>query len=351
MKIPKRQFPIGCIKTAKHNCLTDVPGIKVGHVTIIRDMKKPEAAVRTGVTAVLIGEVHEYPVAAGFFTLNGFGEFTGTRIIEETGWLDSPILLTNTHSVGNAYTGCIHWLMKQDPDFGYDFDTCVPVVAETDDSWLNDARHGIISPADAVQALDSAKSGPFVQGTVGAGTGMTTFDFAGGIGSSSRVVRAGKNYTLGVMALSNFGHMRDLIIDGRKAGIELDPLYPDSIKRGSSSGSCVVIAATDAPLLPQQLYQLAKRGGMGLAGTGSTAATTSGEFILALSLGNRAREEAGSTFTIRGAENSFMDCLYGAMIDATQEAVLNAISSGSSIKGRCGHQCPAFPAQDYSSRV
>ena len=230
---------------------------------------------------------------------------------------------------------------------GIETDVIIPVMGETDDSFLNDVRIRAVTPEDVSRAIGAARSGPVEQGSVGAGTGMTTFDFAGGIGTSSRVLPAEEGgYTVGVLVLSNFGKMHSLTIEGARPGKILDTLYPKEGRREYSYGSVIVVAATDAPLLPNQLSRLAKRAALGLGRTGSCAASTSGEIIITFSTGNRLNrmEKKGKGhLTMKFISDPNINPLYETVIEATEEAVLNAIFYSGGIRGRNGHESPAVP--------
>jgi D-aminopeptidase len=276
---------IGRFPTGAWNAITDVPGVTVGHVTLNRGLgplKPGEGPVRTGVTAIVPrADVWNKKCFAGSFTLNGNGELTATNWVAESGWLETPILLTDTLSVGKVSNGVVSWMAKHYPDMGIEDDVVLPTVGECDDSFLNDQRGRHVSEADAIAAIETAKTGPVAEGTVGAGTGMVSYRFKGGIGTSSRKLTADLGgYTVGVLANCNMGAREDLLIDGVPVGREITDLMP---KRKPSEGSIIIVVATDAPLLPHQLQRLAKRSAMGLARTGSIASHGSGDFILAFS--------------------------------------------------------------------
>jgi L-aminopeptidase/D-esterase-like protein len=343
---------IGRYPTGEFNAITDVKGVKVGHVTHIYDAELPEtgetACVRTGVTAILParGDIFDRHLVAGGFVLNGIGEMVGLTQVMEWGWIETPILLTNTLSVGEIHSGVVAY-MKRRYDLGIDTDVVIPVVGETDDSFLNDVRARANRAEDVSAAVKNARPGTVPQGSVGAGTGMTSFDFAGGIGSSSRVLPAEEGgYTLGVLVLSNFGKMRNLTIEGAKVGKALDPLFPREGRRERSYGSVIVVAVTDAPLLSSQLSRIAKRAALGLGRTGSFAASSSGEIIIAFSTGNRLfREERGRSrhLNLRFISDTHINPLYEACIEATEEAVLNAVFCSRGMRGREGRESPPLP--------
>ncbi len=348
-------FRIGNYRTGVHNAITDVPGVRVGHCTRIEDDaripgRNETTRVRTGVTAVLpAGKTYTRRLMAGGFILNGVGEMAGLTQVLAQGWLESPILLTNSHSVGRVHDGVIGHMSRKHPQLGTESDVIMPVVGEADDSFLNDVRVGVSTARDTIRAIEDASSGPVPQGSVGAGAGMTTFDFAGGIGTSSRVFRVAKtDFTLGVLVLSNFGRMRNLTIDGRVLGRDLDPLYPAGNRRERSAGSIIVVIATDVPLISSQLNDIAKRSALGLGRVGSTAASSSGEILIAFCTSNRSLRPSRDSdrFTrLRYIADPHIDILYEAVIEATEEAVLNAVFCSNGMNGRLGRESPPVPQE------
>ncbi len=346
---------IGRFSPGQFNAITDLKGVRVGHVTTIRDdVKVPgeegTTAVRTGVTAVLPsgGDVFKRRLVAGGFVLNGIGEMAGLTQLMEWGWLETPILLTNSHSVGRVHHGVIEHMTKRHPELGTRTDVVLPVVGETDDSFLNDVRVGTSPSTDAVRAIEAAKGGRVEQGSVGAGTGMTTFDFAGGIGTSSRIVPIGEStFTLGVLVLSNFGRMASLNVAGAVIGRQLDPLY-EMERRTKSYGSIIVVVGTDAPLVSSQLGRLSKRAALGLGRAGSIAASTSGEIIVAFSTANRlprTQERPSKYLSVSFLSDAYVNDLYEAVIEATEESVLNAIFCSRGMSGRQGRFSPPLPSE------
>ncbi len=344
---------IGRFPPGIHNAITDVPGVRVGHCTRIADHvpvpgSTETTCVRAGVTAVVpAGRAYTSRLCAGGFVLNGVGEMAGLTQLMAWGWLESPILLTNSHSVGRVHDGVIGHMTRKYPKLGTESDVVLPVVGEADDSFLNDVRVGVCSMQDAQRAIDKAKSGPVEQGSVGAGTGMTSFDFAGGIGTASRALRMPEgNFTLGALTLSNFGRMRNLTIEGRVVGRDLDGLYARDQRRTASEGSVIVVIATDVPLLSSQLNAVAKRAALGLGRTGSYAASSSGEILIAFSTANRAARPSRSTarFThLKCIADPHIDLLYEAVIEATEEAVLNAVCCSNGMTGRLNRVSPPMP--------
>jgi L-aminopeptidase/D-esterase-like protein len=345
---------IGWMRTGVQNAITDVKGVRVGHFSRIEDnvhipSGSNNGTIRTGVTAIMpAGQTYSNRLAAGGFILNGVGEMAGLTQVLETGWLETPILLTNSHSVGRVHAGVINHMLKLHPNLGIESDVVLPVVGEADDSFLNNVRVGNCSAKDAAKAIESATSGPVIQGSVGAGTGMTSFDFAGGIGTSSRILDfpEGKTFTIGVLVLSNFGKMRNLTIDGGVIGRQLDKEFDRQGRRGTCEGSVIVVIATGIPLLSSQLNRVARRAALGLGRTGSYAASTSGEIIIAFSTGNRkSRHKNGNNrfITLKSVSDSHINQVYEAVIEATEEAVINAIFCSGGMSGREQRLCPAIP--------
>ncbi|MFZ1804283.1 MAG: P1 family peptidase, partial [Nitrospira sp.] len=285
---------IGSYQVGPLNAITDVAGVKVGHTTLIQGdgpLKPGQGPVRTGVTVVIPrDDVWHKKVAAGFFVLNGTGEMTGLSWVAESGFLEYPIALTNTLNIPRVANGVMSWMIKQYPAIGIEDDTLTPVVAECDDGRLNDIQGRHVSEQDVMAAIDSASGGPVKEGTVGAGTGMVSYGFKGGIGTSSRRLSEKEGgYTIGVLVNANHGRRPELVIVGVPVGKLYEPPPPQMsnvLSPGQSEGSIIVIIATDAPLDSRQLTRLAKRAALGLARTGSTARHSSGDFMLAFSTAN-----------------------------------------------------------------
>jgi D-aminopeptidase len=303
---------IGTLEPGPRNSIADV-GVTVGHVTV----------ERTGMTAVVPPAL---PVPAGTAVLNGAGELTGSLEIREWGILETPVYLTSTHAVGRVYDGAVSVAMARDPRVGVD-DVVIPVVGECDDSWLSDARVAHVQPGDVAGAVADATP-DFGQGAVGAGAGMSCFDWKGGIGSSSR--RAG-DHTVGVLLLTNFGSREQLRVDGVPVGQLLDE-RPDELP--DPGGSCIAVLATDAPLTPAQLERLARRAGLGLARAGSVAHHGSGEIFVAF-----------ATATERSFPDSELNPLFQAAVDATEEAVLCSLWAAVDTTGREGRLVRALPRE------
>jgi D-aminopeptidase len=326
---------IGGLDPGPSNSVADVGGVRVGHVTVLRDEPEPPAGrgvARTGVTAVVPRDpalLRSERVIAGVAVLNGAGEMTGSLQVREWGTLETPIYLTATMSVGRIFDGAVTAAVAADPAVGVE-DVVIPVVAECDDSWLNDARIVQVDADDAGRALDSA-DGEISQGAVGAGTGMICFDYKGGIGTASRI--AADEATVGVLVLANFGSKADLRVDGVPVGRLIGDASPAS-RSAQPSGSCIAVVATDAALNSAQLTRVARRAGLGLARTGSVGHHYSGEIFLAFSTSAR-------NPTTEYSDD--LDPLFSATVDATEEAVLNALWSAERTEGRQGRVVDALP--------
>jgi L-aminopeptidase/D-esterase-like protein len=332
------------------NALTDVAGVEVGHSTIVRGEGRlvvGEGPVRTGVTAVLPrGREANAPVFAGWFSLNGNGEMTGTTWVEESGFLDGPVMITNTHSVGVVRDAVIAWRVKQDVPDPEGYWWSLPVVAETWDGWLNDINGFHVKPDNAFEALDSARGGPVIEGAVGGGTGMICHEFKGGIGTASRVVGpdAG-SYTVGVLVQCNYGRRDQLRIAGVPVGREIpeEPAYASAEAPSTETGSIIIVVGTDAPLLPHQLERLARRASLGLARDGSVSGNGSGDIFIAFSTANPGAFRSEGTATLTMLPNDRMDPLFTATVEATEEAIVNALVAASTMTGRDGHRAIALP--------
>ena len=337
---------VGRYQPGPLNAITDVAGVKVGHVTLIKGEGKlvpGEGPVRTGVTVIVPrDDVWQKKVPAGAFVLNGTGEMTGLAWVAESGFLEYPIALTNTLNVPRVANGVMTWMIKQYPGIGITDDTLTPVVAECDDSRLNDSQGRHVSEDDVVMALDAASSGPVLEGSVGAGTGMVSYGFKGGIGTSSRRLsdREG-GYTVGVLVNANHGRREELLVNGIPVGKRYD-LETHAAVSGAE-GSVIVVIATDAPLDARQLGRLAKRAALGLARTGSTARHGSGDFMLAFSTGNTIPHyPQESTFTMTYLGDTHLNPLFTATVEATEEAILNALTTATTMVGRDDHRVEAI---------
>jgi len=324
------------------NAITDIAGIEVGQTTLIDG-----AAVRTGVTAIWPrGKQSDDPAFGGWFSLNGNGEMTGTTWLEESGFLDGPVLITNTHSVGVVRDAYIAWQAehKRKPgtnSFGAGF-WSLPVVAETWDGVLNDINGFHVKPAHVVQALDGAASGRVQEGNVGGGTGMICFGFKGGIGTSSRI--AGQ-YKVAALVQCNCGTKRQLRIAGAPVGQELDrPAVASTTSPVEERGSIIIVVATDAPLLPNQTKRLARRASLGLARLGSTSGNGSGDIFIAFSTANpNSAKPAGGLATLSMLPNDALGPIFDATVQATEEAIVNALVAAHDMTGYDGHTVTALP--------
>lgn len=329
------------------NAITDVAGVTVGQVTLIEDLPDGRK-VRTGVTAVLPRgrESIMTPAYGGWFALNGNGEMTGTAYLDELGQLDGPIMLTNTHSVGVVHDAVIAWRVRAgDADAsGYWWTT--PVVAETWDGHLNDINGFHVRPEHVDRALDEAKSGPVAEGNVGGGTGMVCHEFKCGIGTASRQVAvAGSEYRVGVLVQANYGVRDTLRIAGVPVGqhIRNDRIYSDDDPGGSDTGSIIIVVGTDAPLLPHQLKRLAKRAALGLGRMGSFAGNGSGDMFVAFSTANADALKGAPLSQSRSIGNDHIDPLFDATVQATEEAIVNAMVAARDMQGNGGHYAKALP--------
>ncbi len=345
---------IGAFKPGRFNAITDVRGVRVGHSTIIRGdaaSSQPGAGpVRTGVTAILprSGNVWEAKAVSGGFVLNGAGELTGLTQVMEWGLIETPILLTNTLSVGTCSAAAVEYMVAAYPSIGREADVIIPIVGECDDSWLNDIAGGHVHANHVHDAIERAVTGPVEEGNVGGGTGMMTCGFKGGMGTSSRrLPEELGGYTLGVLVMSNFGMLEDLRVDGIAVGRILAPRFAHLETRRSSYGSIIALIATDAPLISHQLSRLSKRVALGIGRTGSYAAHNSGEIVLAFSAANSIpRQAKRSVYRLRVLIDAHIDPLYQAAVEATEEAIVNALCMATDMVGVDGHFAPAIPLDD-----
>lgn len=344
---------VGSLPTGKRNDITDIEGVGVGHSTIIAGEGKHqpgEGPVRTGVSIILPHQKdlwNDRP-SAGFFALNGCGEFSGAQWIDECGALEGPIALTNTHSVGDVARAMTEWMISKHPSIAREDDAYLPVIGECDDSTLNDLHGFHVKKSHVLAALEQASKLEAVQeGSLGAGTGMSCYGFKGGIGSASRKVIAGdKEFTLGALVNANHGQTEQLIIGGFPVG----RLLKDKFKRQNKEGSIVIIIATDAPLNQRQLERLAKRACLGLARTGSTAANGSGDFALAFSTSRRIpRYSATSLIELTELHSDYINLFFQASTEVTEEAILNCLFMASTIEGRDGNRVEALPTAECLS--
>ena len=324
------------------NAITDVAGVTVGQVTLIEDLADGHK-VRTGVTAILPrGQASfDTPVFGGWFALNGNGEMTGTAWLSESGQLEGPVMLTNTHSVGVVRDAVIAERVRAGGADASGYWWSLPVVAETWDGHLNDINGFHVKPEHAAQALREAKDGPVAEGNVGGGTGMVCHEFKCGIGTASRRVDA---YTVGVLVQANYGIRDTLRIAGVPVGQHLraDRVYTDAALTGDT-GSIIIVVATDAPLLPHQLDRIAKRAGMGLARMGSYAGNGSGDIFVAFSTANADAAKGAALNHAQFVGNDHLDDLFNATVQATEEAIVNAMVAARDMRGEGGHYANAIP--------
>jgi D-aminopeptidase len=341
---------LGSYAPGSFNAITDVAGVTVGQITLISGdgpLKPGLGPIRTGVTVVIPrDDVWHKKVPAGSFVLNGTGEMTGLAWISESGFLEYPIALTNTLNVPRVANGIVSWMIARYPEIGITDDTVTPVVAECDDGRLNDIQGRHVSEADVVRALNGATSGVVQEGSVGAGTGMVSYGFKGGIGTSSRKLpEAEGGYTVGVLVNANHGRRPELVVAGVPVGrlYEAVPPVSQAFSPGQSEGSIIVIIATDAPLDSRQLTRLAKRAALGLARTGSTARHGSGDFMLAFSTANIIPHYPKEpTYSQTHFADTHLNPLIAATVEATEEAILNALTMATTVVGRDGHRVEAI---------
>ncbi|MEY8022143.1 P1 family peptidase [Muriicola sp. E247] len=331
-------------KTGKLNAITDIKGIEVGHTTLISGEGKlvvGDGPIRTGVTAVLPRGKEYDPVFAGWYSLNGNGEMTGTTWIEESGFLEGPIMITNTHSVGVVRDAVVEWQFKNkhfdplpnEPDIFW----ALPVVAETYDGDLNDINGFHVKKEHAFSALDNAKSGTVTEGNVGGGTGMICHLFKGGIGTSSREITIDSTtYTLGVLVQANYGGRKSLTIAGVPVGKEITDQMPlwNPIRSEEDRGSIIVIVATDAPLLPHQLKRLARRVPIGISRLGGYGGNGSGDIFIAFSTANNKAADREKDQMVKMIPNDKMSRLFEATAQATEESILNALVAAETMIGK-----------------
>jgi D-aminopeptidase len=340
---------IGRFAPGPRNAITDVAGVRVGHVTRVEGsgaLVPGAGPIRTGVTAVFpaAGDVLLERVFAGSAVLNGAGEVVGLAQLDEWGLLETPVVLCSTLCVGRVFDATVAWLSRRHPRIGGELDVVIPVVGECDDSFLNDAVGRHVRPEDVWTALDQARGGPVAEGNVGAGAGMQTFGFAGGIGTSSRrLALAGARRTVGALVLSNFGEREHLRLDGVPVGRLLGPRFDPPVRRGPA-GSIIVLVATDVPLHPLQLSRVARRAALAIGRAGGHAPNNSGEIVVAWSTGNRVpRGRAARPVSIEVVLDGELDALFEATIDVVEEAIANAVFAGVETRGHGDHVAPALP--------
>jgi D-aminopeptidase len=333
--------------TGKLNAITDIAGVEVGHTTLISgegSLKVGVGPVRTGVTVVFPrGKDSKDPVFAAWFTENGNGEMTGTTWVEESGFLEGPVVITNTHSVGVARDAVIAWRLQHGGPDQEGYSWSLPVVAETWDGYLNDVNGFHVKPADVFHALDTATGGPVAEGNVGGGTGMICHEFKGGIGTSSRTLDSKYGgYTVGILVQCNYGQRDQLRIAGVPVGREIPgkPVWDDDV------GSIIVVVATDAPLIPTQLKRMAKRVSLGLARDGSYSGNGSGDIFIAFSTANPGAAEYKGVRKVNMLPNDQINPLFLATVRATEEAVINAMIAARTMTGIDDRTVIALPHQE-----
>ena len=327
------------------NAITDVPGVTVGHSTLIADTADGHA-VRTGVTAILPrGEASLMePVMAATFALNGNGEMTGSAWVEESGLLEGPVMLTNTHSVGTVRDATIAWRIRSAGPDASGYSWSLPLVAETWDGHLNDINGFHVQAQQVEAALESATGGVVTEGNIGGGTGMICYEYKCGIGTASRIVNTlGGNYTVGVLVQANYGMRDNLSISGVPMGRHMREhrVYSETDPQASESGSIIIVVATDAPVLPHQLKRMAKRASLGLGRMGSIAGNGSGDIFISFGTGNPAGQTGLQQVKMLG--NEHMDPLFGAVVQASEEAIVNAMIAAKDMVGEGGHYAKAIP--------
>ena len=325
-----------------YNAITDVAGVTVGYSTVVADLPN-NIAVRTGVTAILPRgrATLNQPVFAGIFALNGNGEMTGSHWVEESGFLEGPVMLTNTHSVGVVRDAVIKYRVQQGAPDASGYWWSLPVVAETWDGELNDINGFHVTPEHAVHAIDSATSGAIAEGNVGGGTGMICHEFKCGTGTSSRIVTVeGHRYAVGALVQANYGVRSELRIAGVPVGQYLQDDLPKPVSK--DNGSIIIVLATDAPLLPTQLKRLARRAALGLARNGSYAGNGSGDLFIAFSTANHGTGQHTSTDRISMLGNDELDTLFIASVDSTEEAIINAMVAADTMTGTGGFRAVAI---------
>ena len=335
------------------NAITDIAGVTVGFESIIKDLPNGKA-VRTGVTAILPrgAASNDQPVFGGWFSLNGNGEMTGTTWVEESGFIEGPVMITNTHSVGAVHEGVTKWRVEHGAADSSGFWWSLPVVAETWDGYLNDINGFHVRPEHAFAALNSAESGPVAEGNVGGGTAMRCFEFKCGTGTSSRVTQAaGDDYTVGVLVQANFGSRDHLLVAGVPVGklMRDNMVYSDDEPAVEETGSIIIIVGTDAPLMPHQLKRLTRRAALGLSRTGSFAGNGSGDIFIAFSTANEKANQANSNVSLDTLSNEDMNPLFIATIQAVEEAITNALIEGRDMTGNRGNTVSAIDHEQLQS--
>src|SRR6516162_11332483 len=346
-------LPLGRFRTGRFNAITDVDGVLVGHTTLIAGegrLVPGKGPVRTGVTAIVPrgGNIFMERLHGGGFVLNGAGEVSGLTQVMEWGLIETPILLTNTMSVGVASDAMARIMVEKYPGIGDEHDVIIPVVGECDDSWLNDITGRHVREEHVRAAVASAAGGPVAEGSVGGGTGMVTCDFKAGIGTSSRKLpELHGGYTLGVLVMSNFGKMHNLRVGGLPLGEVLEERYQEVPRRTATYGSIIAVLATNAPVLPNQINRLCRRVALGIGRVGSYAAHGSGEIVVGFSTSNVIPRRTQKMVTkVKFLLDQRLDPLYEAVMEATEEAILNSMCMARPMEGINGNYCPALPLDE-----
>lgn len=358
MRARELGLPLGRFKPGKHNAITDVEGVLVGHSTIIRgsgQLKPGHGPVRTGVTAIMpnMGNIFMERMVGGGFVLNGAGEVSGMTQVMEWGLIETPILLTNTMSVGAVSDGVARYMIERYPGIGDEHDVIIPIVGECDDSYLNDIAGRHVRDTHVLEAINTASDGPVAEGSVGAGTGMVTCDFKGGIGTSSRKLpEVHGGYTLGVLVMSNFGKVHNLRVAGMPVGEILAEKFKQMPRRMNTYGSIIAVVATDAPLLSHQINRLCKRVALGIGRVGSYAAHGSGEIVVGFSTANIIpRRTQKMVYKVKILLDQRLDPLYEAVMEATEEAILNSMCMARPMEGVNGNFVHALPLDEVRKFV
>ena len=357
-KVRELGINIGKMATGPLNAITDVPGVKVGHETLIKGngaLVRGKGPVRTGVTIIFphLGDtyIERVPAAAEWF--NGFGECFGYGFIQEYGFMIGPIVLTNSLNVYSVANSLQDWSIKQHPEAGLDVHGLLCVVSECSDAFLNDIQGRHVKQEHVFNAIRNADGGKIKEGSIGAGTGMVAFEWKGGIGSSSRIIPQKQgDFTLGVLTLANFGVHDQLIINGVPVGNELTQRQTPPVQR-EKEGSCVMVVATDAPLSSQQLQRLNRRAILGMARTGGTGRNSSGDLAITFSTANKItrdpKPEKVNRTTVHELEDHIINELFQATVDATEEAILNSMFMSDTMKGRDNHVVYGLPIPEVIS--
>jgi len=346
--LEKHGIQVGRMTPGATNSITDVDGVMVGHTTLIEGEN-----VRTGATAIVphSGNIFHEKVKAGALTINGFGKAVGLPQINEFGMIETPILLTNTLNVGKVSDALISWVLPHYQRLDCSITSLNPIVAECNDSYLNDIQGRHVEKEHVFHALDTASADPVAEGVVGAGTGVSAFEFKSGIGSASRIVRLdGENYTVGVLSLPNFGRREELVIKGVPIGRELRDYEREP--HDGEEGSIVIVIATDLPLSHRQLVRIAKRASFGIARTGGICHNGSGEFVISFTTANKVPHDPKRIFLEERRLNdahSVINAVFQATIEAVEESILSALFSAETMVGIDGHRRGALPIPEVLS--